>query len=45
VAPIAVTLEEAVSAAIIPLVEGRSRQVKTLVDPWALETRPVRTAL
>jgi (R,R)-butanediol dehydrogenase/meso-butanediol dehydrogenase/diacetyl reductase len=42
-APVAVPLEEAVPAGIVPLAEGRSRQVKTLVDPWATETRPSLT--
>ncbi len=44
-APVALTLEDAVPLGIVPLAEGRSRQVKTLVDPWAAGTRATRTAV
>lgn len=39
VAPIALPLDELVSEGLLPLVEGRSRRIKTLVDPWIDEPR------
>ncbi|HTW98084.1 MAG TPA: alcohol dehydrogenase catalytic domain-containing protein [Acidimicrobiales bacterium] len=39
-APCALTLEEVVPSALVPLAEGASRQVKYLVDPFAALARP-----
>jgi (R,R)-butanediol dehydrogenase / meso-butanediol dehydrogenase / diacetyl reductase len=35
IAPIALPLDRLVSDGLMPLVEGRSERIKTLVDPWA----------
>ena len=40
VAPVALALDQLVPDGIIPLVEGRSTRIKTLIDPWAVEARP-----
>jgi (R,R)-butanediol dehydrogenase / meso-butanediol dehydrogenase / diacetyl reductase len=40
VAPVALALDRLVPDGIIPLVEGRSPRIKTLIDPWAVEDRP-----
>jgi (R,R)-butanediol dehydrogenase/meso-butanediol dehydrogenase/diacetyl reductase len=42
VAPVALALEAVAAEALVPLSEGRSTRVKTLVDPVAAETRPYR---
>ncbi|HLK46356.1 MAG TPA: zinc-binding dehydrogenase, partial [Acidimicrobiales bacterium] len=42
VAPLAYPLEEVVSAALAPLAEGRSEQVKYLIDPHIDRVRPTR---
>lgn len=42
IAPIALSLDELVEAGITPLVEGRSTQIKTLIDPQAQQTRETR---
>jgi threonine dehydrogenase-like Zn-dependent dehydrogenase len=39
IAPLALSLDRLVEDGILPLVEGRSRRIKTLVDPWAEATR------
>jgi (R,R)-butanediol dehydrogenase/meso-butanediol dehydrogenase/diacetyl reductase len=39
IAPIALPLDELVSEGLLPLAEGRSRRIKTLVDPWIEERR------
>ena len=43
VAPIALSLDRLVDDGIRPLVEHRSPQIKTLVDPWADVPRSTRT--
>jgi (R,R)-butanediol dehydrogenase/meso-butanediol dehydrogenase/diacetyl reductase len=40
VAPVALALDDVVTDGLDPLARGRSRRVKTLVDPWAPRTRP-----
>jgi len=40
VAPVAIPLDQLVSDGILPMVEGRAAQIKTLVDPWTERTRP-----
>jgi (R,R)-butanediol dehydrogenase / meso-butanediol dehydrogenase / diacetyl reductase len=40
VAPEALSLEQLVPDGILPLVEGRSSRIKTLIDPWAAQARP-----
>ncbi len=35
VAPVALPLDELVSEGITPIVEGSSKQIKTLIDPWS----------
>jgi (R,R)-butanediol dehydrogenase/meso-butanediol dehydrogenase/diacetyl reductase len=35
VAPLALPLDRLVDDGLLPLVEGRSERIKTLVDPWA----------
>lgn len=42
VAPTALSLDRLVPDGIEPLVAGRSVRIKTLVDPWASESRPTR---
>lgn len=42
VAPTALSLDRLVPDGIDPLVAGRSVRIKTLVDPWASESRPTR---
>lgn len=42
VAPVALALDRLVPDGITPLVEGRSVRIKTIVDPWAEQTRPTR---
>ena len=39
VAPRAIPLEALVSEGIAPMVEGRATRIKTIVDPWAGQTR------
>ena len=39
IAPVALPLERLVEDGLVPLVEGRSERIKTLVDPWATTTR------
>ena len=39
IAPLALSLDRLVDDGIVPLVEGRSERIKTLVDPWAAQTR------
>jgi len=45
VAPTALSLDRLVPDGLEPLAEGRSRRVKTLVDPWTDGSRPTRMAL
>lgn len=45
VAPTALSLDRLVPDGLDPLAEGRSRRIKTLVDPWADASRPTRMAL
>jgi threonine dehydrogenase-like Zn-dependent dehydrogenase len=45
VAPTALSLDRLVPDGLEPLAEGRSRRIKTLVDPWAEASRPSRMAL
>ncbi|MBN9622357.1 MAG: zinc-binding dehydrogenase, partial [Actinobacteria bacterium] len=40
VAPTAIPLEDVVEAALLPLLEGRSAQIKSLIDPTVTERRP-----
>jgi len=42
VAPGALSLDRLVPDGLLPLAEGRSRCVKTLVDPWSDGSRPTR---
>ncbi|MBI4260489.1 MAG: alcohol dehydrogenase catalytic domain-containing protein [Actinobacteria bacterium] len=44
VAPVALPLDLLVAEGIVPLVEGRSERIKTLIDPWADAPRPTRMA-
>ncbi|MGH2635910.1 MAG: zinc-dependent alcohol dehydrogenase [Actinomycetota bacterium] len=44
VAPVALSLDRLVPDGLEPLAEGRSRRIKTLVDPWAEAPRPTRMA-
>lgn len=39
VAPVALPLEQLVSDGITPIVEGSSKQIKTLIDPWSQSIR------
>ena len=39
VAPVALSLDELVEEGLRPLAERRSTRIKTLIDPWATETR------
>jgi len=39
IAPIALPLDELVSEGLLPIIEGRSGRIKTLVDPWTEERR------
>jgi (R,R)-butanediol dehydrogenase/meso-butanediol dehydrogenase/diacetyl reductase len=39
VAPVALALDDLVTGGLEPLASGRSRHIKTLVDPWASHTR------
>jgi (R,R)-butanediol dehydrogenase/meso-butanediol dehydrogenase/diacetyl reductase len=39
IAPVAISLDRLVDDGLLPLVEGRSRRIKALVDPWAATTR------
>ena len=39
IAPLALSLDRLVEDGLRPLVDGRSQRIKTLVDPWASETR------
>jgi (R,R)-butanediol dehydrogenase/meso-butanediol dehydrogenase/diacetyl reductase len=39
VAPVALSLDELVEEGLRPLAERRSTRIKTLIDPWAVETR------
>jgi len=40
IAPIALPLGQLVDEGLMPMVEGRSTRIKTLIDPWAEEARP-----
>ncbi|MBM3695664.1 MAG: zinc-binding dehydrogenase [Actinobacteria bacterium] len=42
-APRALPLTDLVEGALIPMAEGRSKRIKTLLDPWADEPRPTVT--
>src|SRR5690606_2040630 len=42
VAPWVLPLSELVEGALRPMSEGKARAVKTLIDPWATERRPIR---
>lgn len=42
IAPLALCFDDFVEDGIRPLAEHRSERIKTLVDPWATRTRPVR---
>ncbi|MGH3664479.1 MAG: hypothetical protein ACRDU8_00040, partial [Egibacteraceae bacterium] len=42
VAPVALSLDRLVPDGLVPLAEGRSRRIKTLVDPWADAPRDTR---
>ena len=42
IAPIALNLDSLVAEGLIPLVERRSQQIKTLIDPWTTATRPTQ---
>lgn len=42
VAPWVLPLRELVEGALRPMSEGRAPAVKTLIDPWATERRPIR---
>lgn len=44
VAPIAIPLDQLVSHGIVPMVERRAEQIKTLVDPWTEAPRAARHA-
>jgi (R,R)-butanediol dehydrogenase/meso-butanediol dehydrogenase/diacetyl reductase len=39
VAPVALPLDQLVSGGIAPIVEGSSKQIKTLIDPWSQSAR------
>jgi (R,R)-butanediol dehydrogenase / meso-butanediol dehydrogenase / diacetyl reductase len=45
VAPTALSLDRLVPDGLEPLAEGRSRRIKTLVDPWSEVSRPTRMVL
>jgi len=45
VAPTALSLDRLVPDGLEPLAEGRSRRIKTLIDPWAEASRPTRMTL
>jgi (R,R)-butanediol dehydrogenase/meso-butanediol dehydrogenase/diacetyl reductase len=45
VAPVALALDHLVTDGIQPLVERRSTRIKTLIDPWAIETRATRMVM
>lgn len=40
VAPTVFPLDDVVAEGLLPLAEGRSSRIKTLIDPWAVEPRP-----
>jgi len=42
-APVALPLTELVEGALIPMAEGRSKRIKTLLDPWVDSPRPTVT--
>jgi (R,R)-butanediol dehydrogenase/meso-butanediol dehydrogenase/diacetyl reductase len=42
IAPVALALDDLVADGLEPLATGRSERIKTLVDPWAPQTRPTR---
>jgi (R,R)-butanediol dehydrogenase/meso-butanediol dehydrogenase/diacetyl reductase len=42
IAPIAIPLDDLVEGGLLPLVEGRSERIKTLIDPWADRVRSSR---
>ncbi|MTD54926.1 zinc-dependent alcohol dehydrogenase [Amycolatopsis pithecellobii] len=44
VAPVALSLDELVEEGLRPLAERRSTRIKTLIDPWASETRKTSAA-
>jgi (R,R)-butanediol dehydrogenase/meso-butanediol dehydrogenase/diacetyl reductase len=39
IAPVAVPLDKLVDDGLVPIVEGRARRIKTLIDPWSDITR------
>jgi (R,R)-butanediol dehydrogenase/meso-butanediol dehydrogenase/diacetyl reductase len=39
-APVVLPLTDLVDEALVPMAEGRSTRIKTLLDPWAEEARP-----
>jgi (R,R)-butanediol dehydrogenase/meso-butanediol dehydrogenase/diacetyl reductase len=45
VAPVALPLDRLESEGLIPLAEGRSERIKTLIDPWTTEVRPTQMKL
>ena len=42
-APLALPLTDLVEGALIPMAEGRSKRIKTLLDPWIDKPRPTVT--
>lgn len=42
-APLALPLTDLVEGALLPMAEGRSKRIKTLLDPWTDEPRPTVT--
>ena len=44
VAPVALPLDRLVSDGLLPIVEGRPRHIKTLIDPWATSSRRAGSA-
>lgn len=43
VAPLALPLQDLIGDGLMPLVERRSKRIKTLIDPWADAARPTKT--
>ncbi|OJX64485.1 MAG: hypothetical protein BGO95_08395 [Micrococcales bacterium 73-13] len=44
IAPEVLPISDVVDGALRPMSEGRAPAIKTLVDPWAAERRPIRSA-
>jgi (R,R)-butanediol dehydrogenase/meso-butanediol dehydrogenase/diacetyl reductase len=42
VAPVAVSLDDLVEEGLAPLAAGSAARIKTIVDPWAADSRPTR---